>query len=217
MQEESIEDEKIKKWTEFNEKLQSLTNGKVPLPFGPVEKLASLYLREPCNILDIGCETGRNSACLIRRGHEVVILDIAPNAVEYTVENLKMEGLEHGIKDSIVSKIEDLPANYGPFKAVVGTYVFSFIPPSIFTQTMKDNILKRVSRDGYFVGGFFGEEHAWAMNKDLTIVSVKELESLFSSQGFSIIEISEQIEEVPTVSGEITKFHTIHVIAHKTL
>lgn len=214
---DSEDDGNIKKWVDFNEKLQSQTNGKIPPPFEPVETLALKYLKEPSIILDIGCETGKNAACLIKKGHKVVLLDIAPNAVSYTIENLKREGLSHGIQDSIVSKIEDLPAKYGPYKAVVGTYAFSFIPPHLFSQTMKEMILKRVSEDGYFVGGFFGEQHAWAVNKDLSILSVKELESFFSSQSFSILEVSEQVKEIPTVSNGITKFHTINVIAHRTL
>ncbi|MBS3904296.1 MAG: class I SAM-dependent methyltransferase [Simkania sp.] len=214
---DSKDDESVKRWVDFNEKLQKQTNGKIPPPFEPVETLASKYLKEPGTILDIGCETGKNAACLIKKGHKVVLLDIASNAVSYTVENLKRENLDHGIQDSIVSKIEDLPAKYGPFKAVVGTYAFSFIPPHLFKQTMNEMVLKRVSENGYFAGGFFGEQHAWAVNKDLSILNVEELESLLSSQDFSILEIKEQIKEVPTVSDGITKFHTINVIAQKAL
>ncbi len=207
----------IQKWMDFNEKLQDQTKGNIPLPFQPVETLALKYLKEPGIILDIGCETEKNAACLIRHGHKVVILDIAPNAIYYTVENLRKEGLEHGIQDSIISKIEDLPLEYGPFKAVVGTYAFSFIPPYLFEQVMRENVLNRVEENGYFVGGFFGKEHAWAGNPNLSILAIHELEDLFSSNGFSILEISEQIKEIPTVSSGITKFHTIHLIAHKTL
>lgn len=214
---DSEDEGNVKKWIDFNEKLQSQTKGKIPPPFEPVETLASKYLKEPSTILDIGCETGKNAACLIRKGHKVVLLDIASNAVDYTIENLKREGLGNGIQDSVVAKIEDLPVKYGPFKAVIGTYAFSFIPPHLFSQTMKENILKRVSEDGYFVGGFFGEQHAWAINKNLSIVSVKELELLFSSQGFSILEMSEQVKEIPTVSNGITKSHNINIIAHRTL
>lgn len=214
---DSEDEGNIKKWVDFNEKLQSRTNGKIPPPFEPVETLALKHLKEPCTILDIGCETGKNAACLIKRGHKVVLLDIASNAVNFTVENLKREDLDHGIQGCIVSKIEDLSVKKGPFKAVIGTYAFSFIPPHLFNQTMKEVILKRVNEDGYFVGGFFGEQHAWATNKDLSILSVKQLESLFSSQGFSILEMSEQVEEISTVSNGITKFHTINVIAHRTL
>lgn len=207
----------VEKWTDFNEKLQNQTNGNIPPPFQPVETLAKKYLKEPCIILDIGCETGKNSACLIKNGHQVVILDIAPNAIYYTIENLRKEGLDHGIQDSIVSNIEDLPPEYGPFKAVIGTYAFSFIPPYLFEQVMRENILNRVEYDGYFVGGFFGEQHAWAVNPDLSILNIQALEALFSFHGFSILEINEQIKEIPTVSKGITKFHTINVIAHKTL
>lgn len=207
----------VQKWTDFNEKLQSQAAGKIPQPFAPVETLALKYLKEPCTVLDIGCETGKNAACLIKNGHKVVILDIAPNAVQYTKENLQREGLNHGIEDSVVSKIEDLSPKYGPFKAVIGTYAFSFIPPHLFEQTMKDSVLGRIEHNGYFVAGFFGDQHAWAVNPDLSILSVKKLESLFASLGFSVLEIDEQIKEISTVSNGITKFHTINVIAHKTL
>jgi SAM-dependent methyltransferase len=207
----------IEKWTIFNEKLQTQTAGKIPQPFAPVEKLTLKYLQKPCLALDIGCETGKNSAYLIRNGHQVIILDIAPNAVQYTKENLKQEGLDHGVADSVVSGIEDLSPKYGPFKAVIGTYALSFIPPHLFEQTMKDCVLGRIEHNGYFAGGFFGEQHGWAVNPNLSVLDVKKLESLFASLGFSILEIDEQIKECPTVSNGITKFHTINLIAHKTL
>ena len=207
----------VEQWMDFNEKLQNQKNGNIPPPFQPVETLTLKYLREPSIILDIGCETGKNSGCLIKNGHQVVILDIAPNAIYYTIENLKKEGLDYGIQDSIISSIEDLSAEYGPFKAIVGTYAFSFIPPHLFEQIMRENVLNKIEYDGYFVGGFFGEEHAWAGNPDLSILNIRELETLFSSHGFSILEINEQIKEIPTVFNGITKFHTINVIAHRTL
>ncbi len=207
----------IEKWIDFNEKLQNQTNGNIPPPFQPVETLAQNYLKESCTILDIGCETGKNAACLIKNGHKVVILDIAPNAIYYTFENLRKEGLEHGIQDSIVSNIEDLPPEYGPFKAIIGTYAFSFIPPHLFEQIMKENVLNRVEYDGYFVGGFFGEQHAWSADSDLSILNIQKIESLFSSHGFSILELSEQVREMPTVSNGMTTFHSIHVIAQRIL
>ena len=82
---------------------------------------------------------------------------------------------------------------------------------------MKDNLLNRVEHDGYFVGGFFGEQHAWAEDPELSILSLKKLESLFSSLGFSVLEMDEHIKEIPTVLNGITKFHTINVIAQRTL
>ena len=128
----------VEKWMDFNEKLQNQTSGEIPPPFELVETLALKYLNESCTILDVGCETGKNAACLIKNGHKVVLLDIAPNAIYYTMENLKREGLDHGILDGVISKIEDLPPEYGPFKAVIGTYAFSFIPPHLFEQAMKE-------------------------------------------------------------------------------
>lgn len=212
-----LDESNVKKWNDFNKNLQNQTTTKIPSPFAPVETLAKKYLKQPCTILDVGCETGKNAACLIQHGHNVVILDMAPNAIQYTQENLKREGLDHGIEDSVISKIEDLPSKYGPFKAVIGTYAFSFIPPHLFEQTMKEKVFDRVEHDGYFVGGFFGAQHAWAVDPDLSILSAEKLKSLFSSHGFSILEMDEPIKETSTVLNGITKFHTINVIAHKTL
>lgn len=118
---------------------------------------------------------------------------------------------------SVVSKIEDLPLDYGSFKAVIGTFAFSFIPPDLFEKTMKENVLGRVESNGYFVGGFFGDQHAWAKDPEMSILTKTKLESLFSSNGFSIVQMDEQIEETATVSNGITKFHTLNVIAQKTL
>jgi SAM-dependent methyltransferase len=207
----------VEEWIDFNAKLQSQTNGKIPAPFALIETLVLKYLKRSCTILDVGCETGKNAACLIKNGHTVVLLDIAPNAIDYTTENLKREGLDYGIQASIVSKIEDLPPKYGPFEAVIGTYAFSFIPPHLFEQAMKEKVLSRVKQGGYFVGGFFGEQHAWAVNPTLSILSLKKLESFFSSLSFSILEVDEQVKETLTVSNGITKFHTISIIARKTL
>lgn len=209
------EEANVATWVDYIEALQSQRNGTIPPPFRPVKTLVFKYLKQPCTVLDIGCETGKNSAFLIKHGHKVVMLDIAPNAIYYTMENLKREGLDQGIQESIVSSIEELPYGYGPFKAVVGTYAFSFIPPHLFEQTMKENVLNRVEHGGYFVGGFFGKEHAWAANPELTILTVEQLEFLFHSQGFSILEISELIQEVKTPARGLTTFHTIHVISER--
>ena len=216
MSEESqLLDSKTEKWMEFNNKLQYRYNRQIPEPFKPVMTLVTKYLKQPSIILDIGCETGKNAACLIRHGHKVILLDIASNAIFYTKENLARECLDHGIVDDLNIKIEDLPSEYGPFDAVVGTYAFSFIPPDQFEETMINNILSRIRNNGYFVGSFFGSQHAWANKPNLTILNSEKLQSLFSSVGFSIVEIQEEVKEIMTVSGEMTKFHTMDVIAQR--
>jgi SAM-dependent methyltransferase len=208
----------VEKWSEFIEKLYRMTEGKIIKPFCPVDTLIKKYLCQTEStrpVLDIGCETGKNAICLIQAGHSVLLLDIAPNAIQYTQENLKKLGLSHGIFDSINGNIETLDSKYGPFKAVVGTYVFSFIPPETFQQVMRENVLDRVESGGYFAGGFFGVEHAWAEKPNLSIVTREQLERLFASMEFSICEIDEKKEEILTVSSGIQVFHTIEVIAQR--
>ena len=206
------------RWSRFIEAYQQKVTT-VPAPFDAVKQLAHSYLEADGGypILDIGCETGKNARCLIKAGHRVTILDIAPKAVQYTVENLKSEGLADGIADTIIGRIEKLDSGIGPFKAVVGTYVFSFIPPEVFEEVMEENVIGRIALKGFFAGGFFGPEHAWASRSELSIMTVEKIEAFFSSHGFSILEIIESKKQASTVSNGRQHFHTISVIAQRIL
>lgn len=175
------------KWTTWNAKLQELTKGQIPKPCTSVQKLTYTYLTQPSIILDIGCATGRNAACLLSNGHRVVLVDMASNAIDFAVENLTREGLSDGIENSVISRIEDLSDQYGPYDAVIATYVTPFIPPLFFIEIMGNNILKRVKPGGYFVGNFFGPHHEWAHDTTLSVVTIEEVRALFDSQGFEIL------------------------------
>jgi SAM-dependent methyltransferase len=186
-------------------------------PFTAVDILVRKYLaKEPSSsILDIGCEYGKNAIACLQAGHKVTLLDIEPDAVRESQENIQSLGLQNGIADSVICKIETLDLKYGPFKAVIGTYVFSFIPPELFDKVMKENVLGRVEQGGYFAGGFFGPTHAWSKNPMLTFVSSEKLETLFSSMGFIICEKEEEIHIRPTALGGWALFHTFTVVAKK--
>lgn len=208
--------DKVAKWTDFVERRQA---SNLPLiPFPAVATLVEQYLSDMESnnpILDLGCETGKNALCLIQAGHRVTLLDIAPNAVEYTIENLKAAGCDQGIESSIIGRIEELDSNVGPFKAIVGTYVFSFIPPELFETIMKNNVLGRIEENGFFAGGFFGEEHCWADEPELSIMTKEKLEELFISSGFLICEMTEKKDMKATVYHGEKLFHRFEVIAQK--
>ncbi|NGX60020.1 MAG: Ubiquinone biosynthesis O-methyltransferase [Chlamydiae bacterium] len=162
----------VEKWSQFIEALQKTK--KIPKPFCAVDTLVREYLcqnKSTRSILDIGCETGKNAISLVRAGHNVTLLDIAPNAIKYTLKNLQKMGLDHGVTDRITGKIETLDSKYCPFKAVVGTYVFSHIASGVFQQVIKENVLGRIEPGGYFAGGFFGMEHDWVQKPELSILT----------------------------------------------
>lgn len=206
------------KWSRFIESFQQKIIT-IPPPFGAVQQLARQYLEAGGKypVLDVGCETGKNAKCLIQSGHKVTILDIAPRAVQCTLQNLKREGLDDGIEDTIIDRIERLDSRLGPFKAVVGTYAFSFIPPEIFEQVMEENVLGRIAPQGFFAGGFFGSEHSWASNDILSIMSTEKLKLFFSSRGFLVLEIEEKKTVKKTVLRGEQFFHMISIIAQRIL
>ncbi|MCH9625963.1 MAG: hypothetical protein S4CHLAM123_11490 [Chlamydiales bacterium] len=206
------------KWSRFVEAFQKQAMT-IPPPFSAVERLAQSYLKTGGDypVLDVGCETGKNAKCLIDYGHTVTILDIAPKAVQYTIENLKHEGLRDGVTDAIVGRIERLDSRAGPFKAVVGTYAFSFIHPDLFEEVMIENVLKKIAPEGFFAGGFFGQEHGWASRPGLSIMTVEKITSFFSTNGVSVLEVVESKKDIQTVSNGRQHFHTISVIAQRIL
>jgi len=202
-------------WCEFIE----ATNKKaLPEPFKPVETLVNNYLSAESTVLDIGCETGKNAIPLLQAGHKVTLLDVAPNAIQYTLLNLQERGLDKGVAETITGTIESLDPLYGPYDAVIGTYTFSFIPPYLFDQVMKENVLGRVKVDGYFAGGFFGEKHSWAANSpEYTFLTPEKIRDLFHSLNFEICAIEDKIELKQTQLNGMQIFHTIEVIAKHCL
>lgn len=80
---------------------------------------------------------------------------------------------------------------------------------------MAKNVLGRIEPNGYFAGGFFGTNHDWAQNPDLSILTQEKLKAIFSSSGFAILEMTENTEEASTLVGK-QLFHTINVIAKRT-
>lgn len=204
------------RWSLAAEREQYKFKGKIPRPFFMVHLLVTKYLQNfhsKKSILDIGCETGKNALCLIRGGHKVVLLDVAPAAITFTLNNLKKLQMNPGVAGTIFGKIENLRLNQGPFKAVVGTYAFSFIPPQLFQKVMQLNVLRRIEPGGFFAGGFFGLEHGWRKNPHLTFVNMTWLKKFFKSQHFSILVMREM--KAKNSNDPSILFHTIEVIARR--
>lgn len=217
IRQEPINDPNLDQWITFIENLHAQEEG-IPKPFYMVDTLVNKYLTSKVStspILDIGCETGKNAIPLLRAGYQVTLMDITPNAIRYTQERLGALGLEQGILESILGKIEELDPRYGPYQAVIGTYVFSFIPPNLFHDVMINNVLNRVEPGGYFVGGFFGKEHSWASDPKLSVVTQERLKNIFETAGFEVCEIDEHQEEVITIQNGKQVFHVIAVIARR--
>lgn len=212
------------RWDSFLIALQEKANSKfkaensVQDPYEPVQKLVEEYL-EDCSekhILDIGCEIGKNAIPFLKHGHTVSLLDICPKALAYTIENIRKRNLYDGVVDCIQARVKDLPKDIGPFDAVIGTYAFSFIPPDIFEEVMQENVLGNVKEGGYFAGGFFGKEHAWAVDPNLSLPTEESISNLFESMDFTILELTEVLEEgKETVRKGPVSFHEFQVIARR--
>lgn len=81
---------------------------------------------------------------------------------------------------------------------------------------MEENVFNRIEPNGYFAGGFFGKEHCWASNVNLSIMTQEKIKLLFESSGFVIRSVVETKKEINTILNGKQLFHTLAVVAQRT-
>ena len=73
--------------------------------------------------------------------------------------------------------------------------------------------MNSITKDGYFVGNFFGVNDTWANRPNMTFFIKEEVIELFSS--FEIINFKEIEKNGKTVLGVEKHWHVFNVIAKK--
>lgn len=207
-------------WNSFIEKLWR-ERGEHQNPHPVVERLLDNHLHhdasgiETSSVLDLGCELAKNAKPFARRGWSISLIDISPRAIELSRRILSplLRG-EAKILSADAISLTQLSPGQGNYRAVVGTYVFSFVPCCRFEEVMK-NIFSYIQKNGYFAGGFFGDRHGWVHKFDYTFIKREELVKLFTTSGFILYELSVEDRMTRLVDGATSRFHTLEVIAQR--
>ena len=76
-----------------------------------------------------------------------------------------------------------------------------------------DQFQNSISKNGFFVGNFFGINDTWAKRPNMIFFSREEVIKLFSS--FEIINLKEIEKDGKTVLGVEKHWHVLNVIAKK--
>jgi hypothetical protein len=199
------------KWGQFIDQARSWKK-----PSAAAQQLAeTLSQAEPKHIFVVGCESGKDPLFLASKGHNVSILDGTPHAVAITCLRLAEHNALPQLKNALVCNLEAIPNDLGTFDVVSGSAVFPFIAPENFVETMTQHIFSHIVPSGYFAGHFFGPEHAWASNPNMTFIQVEKLQDLFQNNGFEIVWLNESKTIHTTVfHGEIP-WHEIQLIAKR--
>ena len=163
---------------------------------------------EPGNAVDIGCGAGRDTVCLIKKGWNVLAIDIE------NVESLITSKLsEKELKQFKFSRQKFEYIELEKNNLIVANFSLSFCNKNNFKK-LWDKINDSMLKEGYFVGNFFGVNDEWKKTKvEMTFLSKLQVIELF--KGFKIIEFKEVEKDDFTGLGNMKHWHIFNVIAKK--
>lgn len=116
------------------------------------------------------------------------------------------ENAKFSFIQSDFEKLVELPKS----DLVLSLFSLPFCRPNEFNNLWK-KISNSVSDGKYFLGNFFGKNDEWNFRKDMTFLSLKDIENLFKD--FEIINISEKEYDKPTAMGKMKHWDIIEVLA----
>lgn len=163
---------------------------------------------EPGICIDLGCGAGRDSKFLIKNGWKVIAIDkedtekMIRSSLQEEEQNY-LEFIKQDFENNIILQSCNL---------LVANSSLSFCNRKNFDDLWK-KIVDSISKDGYFVGNFFGINDSWANRPNMAFFTKEEVIKLFSS--FKIINFKEVAKNGKTALGIKKHWHIFNVIAKK--
>lgn len=163
---------------------------------------------EPGICIDLGCGAGRDSKFLIKNGWKVIAID------KEDTEKMIRSSLQEEEQNYLKFIKQDFENNIilQPCNLLVANSSLSFCNRKNFDDLWK-KIVDSISKDGYFVGNFFGINDSWANRPNMVFFTKEEVIKLFSS--FEIINFKEVAKNGKTALGVEKHWHVFNVIAKK--
>lgn len=163
---------------------------------------------KPGICIDLGCGAGRDSRFLIKNGWKVIAIDKEDTEEIIRASlNKKEQDLLKFVKQDFEDNITLQSCNL-----LVANASLSFCHKKYFNELWK-KVVNSITKDGYFVGNFFGVNDTWANRPNMTFFIKEEVIELFSS--FEIINFKEIEKNGKTVLGVEKHWHVFNVIAKK--
>ena len=158
--------------------------------------------------IDLGCGAGRDSIFLIKNGWKVIAID------KEDTEKMIRSSLQEEEQNYLKFIKQDFENNIilQSCNLLVANSSLSFCNRKNFDD-LWNKIVDSISKDGYFVGNFFGINDSWANRPNMAFFTKEEVIKLFSS--FKIINFKEVAKNGKTALGVEKHWHVFNVIAKK--
>lgn len=159
--------------------------------------------------VDLGCGAGKDTIYLIKNGWEVVSID-KENTKSFISNKLNNDELKR-FRFSI-QKFENI--NLEKNNLVIAILSIPLCNKYYFNEFW-NKIKDSISKDGYFVGNFFGLNDSWAKTKEKMVFLTREQVKNLFEDSFDIILFNEFEKDAKTGLGKMKHCHIYNVIARK--
>ena len=176
------------------------------MPRTNIRKFVDMKIK-PGICIDLGCGAGNDTIFLIKNGWKVIAID------KENTENIIRNNLNNEEQNSLEFEKQDFEnITLKPCDLLVANLSLSFCNKKYFSE-LWNKIVNSISKDGYFVGNFFGINDTWANRPYMTFFSKEDVLNLFSA--FKIIDFREIERNGKTALGKTKHWHIFNVIAKK--
>lgn len=176
------------------------------MPRTNIRKFVDMKIK-PGICIDLGCGAGNDTIFLIKNGWKVIAID------KENTENIIRNNLNNEEQNSLEFEKQDFEnITLKPCDLLVANLSLSFCNKKYFSE-LWNKIVNSISKDGYFVGNFFGINDTWANRPYMTFLSKEDVLDLFLA--FEIIDFKEIERNGKTALGKTKHWHIFNVIAKK--
>jgi len=158
--------------------------------------------------VDLGCGSGMDTVALVENGWTVTAVDCTPDGFENIMAKLTKE--LHKNVQCVQSDFETLALPEADL--VYSAFGVPFCKPEFFDDFW-GRITAAIKPEGRFIGNLFGVKDEWNYMQDVTFLSRKRFDELFT--GFEIEHFREQYSEGPSVLVPTKLWHLFDVVARK--
>ncbi len=176
------------------------------IPRKNIRKFLDMKIK-PGICIDLGCGAGNDTIFLIKNGWKAIAID------KENTENIIRNNLDKEEQNYLKFEIQDFKnIILKPCNLLVGNLSLSFCDRKYFNG-LWNKIVNSISKDGYFVGNFFGINDTWANRANMIFFTKEYVLNLFSD--FKIIDFKEIEKDGKTALGKTKHWHIFNVMAKK--
>jgi SAM-dependent methyltransferase len=158
--------------------------------------------------VDLGCGQGIETAELLRRGWDVVAVDVTEEGIRRLRRRIPDDQAER--LATIVSRMEDVVIVEADL--VHASFSLPYCRPEAFPEVWQ-GLLASLRPGGRFAGQLFGVRDTWASTQaDMTFFDIASARALFD--GMELESFLEE-EEDDEAWGEMKHWHVFHAIARR--